>query len=143
MPGVATRAGRTAGGLATGARFVASGLVVLPVSFSAFLLAVQVGVDAHLARVLSFVLGTGAVYVLNRRWTFRAPPDARSRTGFALLYTTTFVLVLTTYGLALEVLTGSGLGATWSAALGWVASQALGSTINVVVLRYAVFRPRP
>ncbi|MDD7921243.1 GtrA family protein [Actinomycetospora callitridis] len=122
-----------------GARFLVTGLVVLPLSLGLYLGAVRVGGDPHVARVLSYVVGTALVAVLHRRWTFRTP-GVRGALGWtALLYATTFAVVLITHGLALAVLPAV-VAAPWITAGAWCVSQGLGTTINFLLLRGVVFR---
>jgi putative flippase GtrA len=122
-----------------GARFLATGLVVLPLSLGLYLGSVRVGVDPHVARVLSYVVGTALVAVLHRRWTFRTPGVRGALAWTALLYATTFAVVLITHGLALAVLP-MVVAAPWITAGAWCVSQGLGTTINFLILRGAVFR---
>jgi putative flippase GtrA len=63
-----------------GARFVVTGLAVLPLSLGLYPGSVRVGVDPHVARVLSYVVGIALAAVLHRRWTF-VPPACGGRSG--------------------------------------------------------------
>ena len=91
---------------------------------------------AFLARALSFVVGTTTAYALNRRWAFQVEGGARRAGGFALLYGTTFFLILGVNALALAVLPES----SWRITLAWAISQGLGTAWNFVMLRLVVFR---
>jgi putative flippase GtrA len=98
---------------------------VLPLSLGLYLGAVGIGVDPDVARVLSYVVGTALVAVLHRRWTFRTPGVRGALAWTALLYATTFAVVLITHGLALAVLP-MVVAAPWITAGAWRVSQGLG-----------------
>lgn len=120
-------------------RFLSSGLVVLPLSLGIYLGAVRAGIDVHLARVVSSVVGTAVVAVLHRYWTF-GRPGVRGAAGWvALLYATTFVVVVLTHGLAL-ILLPAVVTAPWAVVGAWLVSQGLGTVVNFLTLRSAIFR---
>ena len=130
---------RGRGLLAGGARFLATGVVVLPLSLGLHLALVAAGVDMHVSRVLSYVAGTALVTVLHRRWTF-GTPGVRGAAGWvALLYATTFVVVVVSHGVAVAVLPAV-VATPWVVAAAWLVSQGLGTTVNFLVLRGLVFR---
>ena len=121
------------------ARFLATGLVVLPLSLTVYLAAVALGVDALAARVLSYAVGTVLVAVLHRRWTFRTA-GVRGALGWtALLYAATSAVVVVTHGVALALLPAV-VAAPAIAVTAWVVSQGVGTAITFLVLRGAVFR---
>jgi putative flippase GtrA len=125
--------------LGGGARFLVTGLVVLPLSLGLHLLAVRAGLDVHASRVLSYVVGTALVTVLHRRWTFAAPGVRGATLWVALLYATTFVVVVLTHALAIHLLPAV-LAPAWVVGTAWLVSQGLGTTVNFLVLRGLVFR---
>jgi putative flippase GtrA len=125
--------------LGGGARFLATGLVVLPLSLGLHLVAVRAGLDVHASRVLSYVVGTALVAVLHRRWTFAAPGVRGATLWVAALYATTFVVVVVTHGLAISLLPAV-VAAPWVVGTAWLVSQGLGTTVNFLVLRGLVFR---
>lgn len=128
------------GVVADAARFLGVGLVVLPGSLALHLVLVLLGVPVGVARAVSFVAGTSAVYVLNRRWTFRAGGPRRVL-GFLAVYGVSFVLVLVANALALaglRQLVPFGVAVP----LAWVVSQGLGTTWTFTALRTLVFRVR-
>lgn len=127
-------------GLVSGvARFLGTGLVVLPLSLGLYLGAVALGVDPLAARVLSSVVGTALVALLHRRWTFRTA-GVRGALGWtALLYVATSAVVVVTHGIALALLPVV-VAAPVIAVAAWVVSQGVGTAITFLVLRGAVFR---
>ena len=117
-------------------RFAAVGLLGAVVDLSVYSLALHLGLWTTAARALSFLAGTTTAYVLNRRWAFQVEGSARRATGFALLYGTTFFVILGVNALALAVLPDS----SWRVTLAWAVSQGFGTAVNFVMLRLVVFR---
>ena len=85
-------------------RFVLVGGFSAVVDLTVYSLGLHVGLSTYVARALSFVVGTTTAYALNRRWAFQVEGGARRAGGFALLYGTTFFLILGVNALALAVL---------------------------------------
>ena len=118
------------------ARFLTGGAAVLPLSFSLYLLAVHEGIGATSARALAFVSGTAAVYVVHRRWSFRARGGPGVATAFALLYLTTFAVAVAVNAALLDLLPEGA----WAIPVGWFLSQAAATALNFCGLQCAVFR---
>ncbi len=117
-------------------RFVAVGALSAVVDLGVYTLGLHLGLATWLARAISFVCGTTTAYALNRRWAFGVEGGSRRAAGFALLYGTTFVVVLAVNALALLWLPERW----WAPTLAWAVSQGLGTACNFVVLRTVVFR---
>jgi putative flippase GtrA len=117
-------------------RFATVGGLGAVVDLSTYLLGLHFGLWVLAARTLSFVCGTTTAYVLNRRWTFGAEGGARQATGFALLYGTTFFVIIAVNAAALAVLPEH----SWTVTLAWALSQGFGTVCNFVMLRLVVFR---
>ncbi len=117
-------------------RFALVGGFSAVVDLSVYSLGLHLGLSTYVARALSFVVGTTTAYALNRRWAFQVEGGARRAGGFALLYGTTFFLILGVNALALVVLPES----SWRITLAWAISQGLGTAWNFVMLRLVVFR---
>jgi len=125
---------RTVLGQAT--RFAVVGVLGAVVDLSTYSLALHLGLGTTASRALSFCAGTATAYALNRRWAFGVEGSTGRAAGFAVLYATTFVVILTTNALALALLPDRW----WTVTLAWALSQGLGTTCNFVVLRTVVFR---
>ena len=117
-------------------RFVAVGLLSAVVDLTVYTVGLHLGLWVHAARALSFVCGTSTAYALNRRWAFRVEGGRRRALGFALLYGTTFLVILGANALALRLLPDH----SWTVTLAWAVSQGLGTAVNFVLLRTVVFR---
>lgn len=117
-------------------RFVAIGVLSAAVDFGAYNVALQVGVYVHVAKGISFILGTTTAYLLNRRFTFAADAGRSRFVGFLLLYGTTFAINIAVNALMLAVLPALPLRTS----LAWVIAQGTATVINFVMLRAVVFR---
>ena len=115
---------------------MAVGLLGAVVDLSVYHLGLAAGLPFTAARAVSFVFGTATAYALNRRWAFQVDGGARRAGGFALLYGTTFFVILGVNALALSLLPE----AAWRVTLAWAVSQGFGTVCNFVVLRWVVFR---
>ncbi|MFC7341159.1 GtrA family protein [Saccharopolyspora griseoalba] len=94
------------------------------------------GTWPDLARVLSFVVGSTAVYLVNRRWTFTSRRNAPEVVRLAVVLVITFGLVAGVNSLCLRVLPDSA----WRITLAWAISQAVATTFNFLAQRTFVFR---
>jgi putative flippase GtrA len=117
-------------------RFGVVGVFSAAVDLTVYTLGLHVGLRTYVARALSFAAGTTTAYLLNRRWSFQVEHSTRRAAGFAVLYGTTFVVILAVNALALAVLPDS----SWRVTLAWAISQGLGTAVNFVMLRLVVFR---
>src|SRR3712207_2421355 len=106
------------------------------VDLGVYTLCLHFGLTTYVARALSFTAGTTTAYFLNRRFTFDSAGGAGRAAGFAVLYATTFVVILAVNALALVVLRDG----SWKVTLAWAISQGLGTAVNFVMLRLVVFR---
>jgi putative flippase GtrA len=117
-------------------RFVMVGGLSALVDYGSYQALLAAGVWVHLAKALSFVLGTTCAYLLNRRWTFKAEGGTGSALRFALLYSVTFFVNIGVNALMLSVL-GDFTGVK---SVAWVIAQGTATVINFVMLRLVVFR---
>lgn len=73
-------------------RFALSGGVAGIVDFGLLLLFLHMGLPFVVAKTISFIAGTATAYLINRRWTFPAPPSRKRFLAVAALYATMFVV---------------------------------------------------
>jgi putative flippase GtrA len=117
-------------------RFGLVGIGGAIVDYSSLRVLLLFGLWPDLARVFSFTIGSTAVYLVNRRWTFTSRRNAREVTRLAIVLAITFGLVAGVNSLGLRVLPDS----SWRITLAWAISQAVATTFNFLAQRAFVFR---
>ncbi|TXG92368.1 GtrA family protein [Rhodococcus rhodnii] len=120
-------------------RFVVTGGLSAIVDFGLYaLLYAVVGVHVDIAKAISFVVGTTTAYLLNRRWTFRAPPSRSRFAAVVVLYATTFAVQVGLNSIMYSVLPDEW----WRLPAGFVVAQGTATVINFVVQRAVIFKLR-
>nr|CEL16233.1 hypothetical protein [Kibdelosporangium sp. MJ126-NF4]CTQ94158.1 hypothetical protein [Kibdelosporangium sp. MJ126-NF4] len=117
-------------------RFVLVGGLSAIVDYGVYQGLLALGTWVHLAKAISFILGTTTAYLLNRRWTFNASGGAAPVTKFLVLYTVTFFVNVGVNALMLQVLGEF----RWEHTVAWVIAQGTATVINFVMLRTVVFK---
>lgn len=117
-------------------RFVLTGGLAAVVDFGTYQAMLAGGVYVHLAKALSFVLGTLTAYALNRRWTFQHPGGGLTFASVMALYGTTFAVQVGMNAAMLAVLPHFA----WRITAAFVVAQGTATCINFVVQRAYIFR---
>lgn len=117
-------------------RFVLVGGLSAIVDYGGYQALLAMGTWVHLAKAISFILGTTTAYLLNRRWTFNASGGAAPVAKFMLLYATTFFVNIGVNALMLHLLADL----RWHVTVAWVIAQGTATVINFVMLRTVVFK---
>jgi putative flippase GtrA len=119
-------------------RFVVTGGLAAIVDFGLYVTFLSLGLHVNVAKSISFVAGTVTAYLINRRWTFQAPPS-RAR----------FVAVMLLYALTYAVQVGINYlfymqfeHHPWRVPVAFVIAQGTATVINFVVQRSIIFRLR-
>ena len=122
-------------------RFVGIGGVCAILDYSTYMLLGSVfGWPVWLSRSLSFIVGTTASYVVNRKFTFTGANTgntAMKAGGFALVYIVTFFV---NWGTNQALVMFFQAHDPMLRTLFWVIGQGLGTLINFVMLKWVVFR---
>jgi putative flippase GtrA len=119
-------------------RFILTGGLSAIVDFGLYVAFLALGLHVNIAKTLSFVAGTTTAYLINRRWTFQAPPS-RAR----------FIAVIALYALTYAVQVGINYffymqfeNEPWRVPVAFVIAQGTATVINFVVQRSVIFRLR-
>lgn len=117
-------------------RFIITGAMSGVVDFGLTVLLMHVGLSHTPAKAIGFVCGTTTAYVLNRRWTFRAPPSTVRFLSVAVLYAITFSVQVGLFDVMFSVLP-EGIVYTFVA---YCIAQGTATVINFVVQHLVIFR---
>ncbi|MFC8045046.1 GtrA family protein [Nocardia sp. NPDC057353] len=120
-------------------RFTLTGGLSAVVDFGLYLLLYKlVGLPLDLAKALGFVAGTTTAYLINRRWTFQAPPSRLRFLAVVLLYAVTFAVQVGINSLINRWLDDNLV----TLVLAFVVAQGTATVINFVVQRAVIFKIR-
>ena len=119
-------------------RFIVTGGFAAVVDFGLYVAMLTLGLHVNVAKTLSFIAGTTTAYLINRRWTFQAPPS-KAR----------FIAVCALYGLTYAAQVGINYlfymawdEKPWRVPVAFVIAQGTATVINFVVQRTVIFRLR-
>jgi putative flippase GtrA len=119
-------------------RFIVTGGLAAVVDFGLYLTGLAAGLNVNVAKSLSFVVGTVTAYLINRRWTFRAPPSKARFVAVMLLYALTYtVQVGINYIFYMQFAEHP-----WRVPVAFVIAQGTATVINFIVQRTVIFRLR-
>jgi len=119
-------------------RFLITGGLSACVDYGLYVGLMALGVTRDLAKAISFIAGTTTAYLINRRWTFQAPPSKARFAAVIVLYALTFALQV---GIN-HVFAEKFAGRPWGIPLAFVIAQGTATVINFIVQRAVIFRLR-
>ncbi|MEU0540705.1 GtrA family protein [Nocardia sp. NPDC005978] len=127
-------------------RFGVTGGLSAIVDFGLYLLLWNVvGLPRDIAKALSFIAGTTTAYLINRRWTFQAPPSRKRFAAVIALYGVTFAAQVGLNALVIETfptlnLSALGNDLNVTVLLAFVIAQGTATVINFIVQRAVIFK---
>ena len=117
-------------------RFLVTGGLSAVVDFGLYVALLAAGLHVNIAKTLSFIAGTTTAYLINRRWTFQAPPSRARFVAVCVLYALTYaVQVGINYVFYMEF-----EDQPWRVPVAFVIAQGTATVINFVVQRAVIFR---
>jgi putative flippase GtrA len=119
-------------------RFLVTGGLSAIVDFGLYVALLATGLHVNVAKTISFVAGTTTAYLINRRWTFQAPPSRARFIAVMALYAVTYAAQVGINYLLYMAWDDK----SWRVPVAFVIAQGTATVINFVVQRAVIFRLR-
>src|SRR6476619_2587711 len=110
-------------------RFIVTGGLSAIVDFGLYVALLALGLHVNVAKTISFIAGTTTAYLINRRWTFQAPPSTARFIAVCALYAVTYAVQVGINYLFYLKFTGH----SWQVPVAFVIAQGTATVINFVV----------
>jgi putative flippase GtrA len=119
-------------------RFIVTGGLAAIVDFGLYVALLALGLHVNVAKTISFVAGTATAYLINRRWTFQAPPSKARFIAVMVLYAVTYAAQVGINYLFYMAWDEK----PWRVPVAFVIAQGTATVINFVVQQAVIFRLR-
>lgn len=119
-------------------RFIVTGGFSAVVDFGLYVALLAAGLHVNVAKTISFIAGTTTAYLINRRWTFQAPPSKARFLAVCVLYALTYAVQVGINYLFYMAWDEK----SWRVPVAFVIAQGTATIINFVVQRAVIFRLR-
>ena len=119
-------------------RFIVTGGLSAIVDFGLYVALLAAGLHVNIAKTISFIAGTTTAYLINRRWTFQAPPSRARFIAVMMLYALTYAVQIGINYLLYMTWDDK----PWRVPVAFVIAQGTATVINFVVQRAVIFRLR-
>ncbi len=119
-------------------RFVVTGGLAAIVDFGLYVALLGLDLHVNVAKTLSFIAGTITAYLINRRWTFQAPPSTARFVAVCALYALTYTAQVGINYLFYTLWDDK----PWRVPVAFVIAQGTATVINFIVQRAIIFRLR-
>jgi putative flippase GtrA len=121
-------------------RFLVTGGLSAIVDYGLYIGLHALGLHFDIAKIISFIAGTTTAYLINRRWTFQAPPSTARFIAVVALYALTFAVQV---GINHVLLFSMQFASQpWGVPVAFVIAQGTATVINFIVQRAVIFRLR-
>lgn len=124
-------------------RFIAVGIVTAAIDYSLTMILNALGLHRQWSKVVGWIFGTIAAYLLNSRYTFNAAVSGRKALAVFVLYASTFAIQNLLWWLTDAPLQALGFDGIIKNTISFVIAQGVATLTNFILQRTLIFRVSP
>lgn len=124
-------------------RFIAVGVVTAAIDYSLTMVLNSLGLHRQWSKVVGWIFGTLAAYLLNSRYTFRSAVSGRKALAVFVLYASTFAIQNLLWWLTDSPLQALGLEGIVKNTVSFVIAQGVATVTNFILQRTLIFKVAP